>query len=57
MSVLEAAGEGEAVCGTTRGIAPDGSLLVEDDAGVTHIVRFGGTLRLDARDAEERGCS
>jgi BirA family biotin operon repressor/biotin-[acetyl-CoA-carboxylase] ligase len=39
---------GEPIRGTTRGIAPDGSLLVEDDGGVTHIVRFGGTLRFEA---------
>lgn len=45
VSVVEAAGE--PVRGTTRGIAPDGSLLVEDDAGVVHIVRFGGTLRFE----------
>ena len=46
---------GEPVRGTTRGLAADGSLLVEDDAGVVHLVRFGGTLRLDR--AEERECS
>jgi len=46
VTVVETAGE--PVRGTTRGIASDGSLLVEDDGGVAHIVRFGGTLRFEA---------
>jgi len=46
-----------AATGTTKGIAADGSLLVEDDAGVVHIVRFGGTLRFEATERRNADAS
>jgi hypothetical protein len=42
--------------GVTRGLAADGSLRVEDAAGVVHVVRFGGTVRFEAAERRERGC-
>ena len=44
---IEESGTGATLRGTTRGIAADGSLIVESEAGETRSIRFGGTVRLE----------
>src|SRR5207249_733891 len=56
--IVEEASGGALVRGTTRGIAADGSLAVEEDGGQVRIVRFGGTLRFETnvgRSADASG--